>query len=49
MNKKRLQIDQLEDKLNYFDKAGNSRTVYLRAVKASDQGDYTPLLIFARS
>ena len=30
-------------------KAGDTRTTYLQAVKAADQGEYTPLLTFARS
>lgn len=30
-------------------KAGDTRTTYLQAVKAADQGEYAPLLAFARS
>ncbi len=30
-------------------KQGNTRTSYLQAVKAADQGDYAPLLAFVRS
>ena len=29
--------------------AGNTRTIYLNAVRAADRGDYAPLLAFARS
>ena len=30
-------------------KQGNTRTSYLQAAKAADQGDYAPLLAFVRS
>jgi len=30
-------------------KAGDTRATYLQAIKAADQGEYAPLLAFARS